>query len=172
MPMTTTTVSTRTTSSTAVHEISFRGLAGAIFILLCAAAVLYVIGFATNAWRIENNYHEGLWESCTCHPKKIVEDWFRATQAMITIGLIGLIFSLVLAVVYLCVHSISKNTTILALIIACFISVMFMLVGFIIYGVKSYGLNWSFVLSVVASIMCLIAGILGIVQMRQSGVRI
>ena len=47
-------------------------------------------------------------------------DWFRATQAMICIGLILLILAVVLISVYMCVHSISKNTVIMALIIVCF----------------------------------------------------
>ncbi len=48
--------------------------------------------------------------------------WFRAVQALITIGLIGIILSMILACIYLCVHSVSKNSTILALVIVCFLS--------------------------------------------------
>ncbi len=49
-------------------------------------------------------------------------DWFKATQAMITIGLIGLLIAFLLVCLYMCVHTISKNSTILALVIVCFIS--------------------------------------------------
>ena len=56
-------------------DFSFRGLAGAIFICLVFASILYVIGFATTAWAINKTQtgqklHEGLWERCTCHYNK------------------------------------------------------------------------------------------------------
>ncbi len=41
---------------------------------------------------------------------------------MITIGLILLFVCMILAVIYLCVHTVSKNGTILALVILCFIA--------------------------------------------------
>ncbi len=47
-----------------------------------------------------------------------------------------------------------------------------MLIGFIIYGVEHDGLNWSFAITVIAAIMTFVAGILAIVQMRNSGVRL
>ena len=57
-------------TNVAVHTISFRGKAGAIFVLLCCAVVLFVVGFVTEAWstKITNNKteREGLWETCTC----------------------------------------------------------------------------------------------------------
>ena len=51
-------------ANVAVHTISFRGLAGAIFICLLASCVMYVIGFATPGWRVSGSYHEGLWQAC------------------------------------------------------------------------------------------------------------
>ena len=53
-------------TNVAVHTISFRGTAGAIFLLLTAASILYVIGFATVGWSVYRSNHMGLWESCTC----------------------------------------------------------------------------------------------------------
>ena len=44
----------------------FRGLAGAIFVTLVVATLLYVIGFATNAWMVYDATHEGLWQKCVC----------------------------------------------------------------------------------------------------------
>ena len=41
---------------------------------------------------------------------------------MITIGLVGLVLCIILACIYLCVHTVSKNATILALVIFCFLS--------------------------------------------------
>jgi len=51
--------------------------------------------------------------------------------------------------------------------------VVFMLIGFIIFGSKhnEYGdLHWSFAFSVIGAICCLIASVLAIVQMKQSNV--
>lgn len=160
------------TTNVAVHTISFRGLAGGIFVLLSLSTVLYVIGFATTAWSIDRTTHVGLWEVCTCGIQGRNADWFRAVQAMITIGLIGLLVSFILACLYMCVHTISKNSTIIALVVVAFVSVLFMLVGFIVYAANATHLSWSFAVTIVASILCLVAGILAIVQMRQSGVRV
>jgi len=184
MPVTTTTVTTRQTTSSpgvAVHTISFKGLAGAIFVVLASAAILYVIGFSTVGWEIHTldthpkvkNQH-GLWESCTCRKHDLREkDWFKATQAMITIGLIGLLVSMILACLYLCVHTISKNSTILALVIVCFITVIFMLIGVLIFGIeRGEHVSWSFALTVIAMVLTLVAGILAVVQMRKSGVHV
>ncbi|KAK2167851.1 hypothetical protein LSH36_23g07027 [Paralvinella palmiformis] len=164
-------VITTTTTSVSVHTISFRGIAGSIFVALTLAILLYVIGFATTAWSINGAYREGLWENCRCGKIGDAQDWFHAVQAMITIGLIGLILAFLLVCIYMCVHSLSKNKTLIALVIVCFLSVVFMVIGFIIYGSKRDGLHWSFAVTVISSILCLVAGILSVVQMRQSGVR-
>jgi len=155
----------------AVHTISFRGISGGIFICLSLATVLYVIGFATTAWSTYSGGQEGLWQRCSCRKHGDREDWFHATQAMISIGLIGLLLSFILACIYMCVHSVSKNSTILALVIVCFVSVLFMVIGFAIYGSKlEDSVSWSFAITVISAILTLVAGILSIVQMRQSGV--
>ncbi|XP_013392856.1 uncharacterized protein LOC106160735 [Lingula anatina] len=163
-----------TTSShvAAVHHISFRGLAGAIFILVALSCVLYVIGFSTTAWAVRGSSYTGLWQRCTCYTVKGADDWFHAVQAMITIGLIGLFIGMLLITLYLCIHSLacSKSTILLSLTIVCFLSVIFMLIGFIIWGIKQESdVDFSFGITVVASILCLIAGILSLVQMRKSG---
>jgi hypothetical protein len=164
---------TRTTN-VAVHTISFRGLAGAIFVCLALASILYVIGFATTEWSVDQNRHDGLWASCTCGQqlRDGDEDWFKATQAMVTIGLIGLLLAMILACIYLCIHSVSKNCTILTLVIVCFLSCIFMIIGFIIYGVKRPGLSWSYVCAVISSILTFVAGVLAVFQIRDAGVRL
>ncbi|CAH1794970.1 unnamed protein product [Owenia fusiformis] len=168
----TTTVTSHSTG-TAVHAISFRGLAGGIFFCIAIALVLYVVGFSTTAWIVTRYDDEGLWERCRCDLNGRDDGWFRATQAMICIGLLGLIISLICIFIYMCVHSVSKNQTLLALTIVCFITVAFMAIGFVVFGanVKS-NVSWSFVLCVVGGIFTLIAGILSAVQMRQSGVSV
>jgi len=110
---------------------------------------------------------------CENEPRTPLEGWMKATQALISIGLVGLFLCIILACIYLCVHTVSKNATILSLVIFCFLTVIFMVVGFCVYGSqKGETLNWSFAISVIASFFCLLAGILGIVQMRKSGVRV
>jgi len=156
----------------AVHMISFRGLAGSVFICTVISLVLYVIAFATNFWLESSGFSYGLWENCRCSDGSIGAEWFKAVQAMITIGLIGLVICMVFISLYMCVHSISKNTTIVIFVVVAFIAVVFMLIGFVLIGTKGegYKLKWSFMLSVVGSFFCLLAGILGIAQMRSSGV--
>ena len=53
------------------------------------------------------------------------------------------------------------------------VAVLFMVIGFGVFGAyMKDDVNWSFAITVVASIFCLIAGILAIVQLRKSGVRV
>jgi len=170
-----------TSTGVAVHTISFRGLAGGIFVCLSISAILFLIGFSTNNWAImegdaDGNIHQGLFEYCTCPDhgtEEMLEDWFLATKAMTSVGLIGLILCLILAGLYLTVHTISKNSTILALVILCFLTVIFEVVGYAIFGsYKGSDVNWSLAICVISSIFCLVAGILAIVQMKKSGVRV
>lgn len=133
---------------------------------------MYVMGFATPAWSKDDHERIGLWEHCICNEIEKAQDWFHAVQAMIAIGLIFLLLALIAACIYLCVHAVSKNTTIVALIILCFLGVLFMVIGFIIYGVKANNLSWSFALTVLGAVFTLLAGILSFFQMRESGVHI
>jgi uncharacterized membrane protein YqjE len=87
-----------------------------------------------------------------------------------------LLVSFLLIGIYMCVHTVSKNSTIIALVCFCFLAVLFMVIGFLIYGLKivdeGYTLSWSFALTVVSSVLCLIAGIVSIIQLRNSGVHL
>jgi len=51
-------------------------------------------------------------------------------------------------------------------------AVLFMLIGIIIYGVKHGhgGLHWSYAFSVIGAILCFVASIFAVVQMKQSNV--
>jgi len=162
-------------TTVAVHTISFRGKAGAIFVLLSCSVVLFLVGFATEAWSTQGGYREGLWESCSCGKISTNDDWFHAVQAMMSIGLITLLVAFLLISIYMCVHTVSKNSTIIALVCFCFLAVVFMLIGFIIYGVeksryRNVTLSWSYAISVISSVLCLVAGIVSIVQLKSSGV--
>lgn len=163
-------------TNVAVHTISFRGKAGAIFVILCCAIVLYLIGFVTHGWSFKGNDREGLWESCKCTRLNDPDDWHIAVQAMIGIGLIGMLIAFILIAIYMCVHTVSKNSTIIALVCVCFIAAIFMIIGFIIYAVEKtkldFTLSWSFAISIISSILCIVAGIVSVVQLRSAGVRV
>jgi len=53
-------------SNVAVHTISFRGKAGAIFVTLCSAVVSFIVGFITHSWAVKDQGRQGLWEACIC----------------------------------------------------------------------------------------------------------
>lgn len=170
------------TTNVAVHTISFRGKAGIIFALLAGSLTLFVVAFSTVSWvkSNEGGRQEGLWENCTC-TKVSGDDSRYAVQALLCIGLIGLLIALLLITIYLCLHTVSKNSTIIALVCVCFISFTFMLIAFIIYGIQlanrmwkdneQLNLSWSYVVSVLSSVLCFAAGVVSIIQMRKSGVR-
>ena len=50
----------------------------------------------------------------------VVVDWFVASQVFLTFGLVGLLVAAVLTTLYMCVHQISKNATLISLVIFCF----------------------------------------------------
>jgi len=53
-------------SNVAVHTISFRGKAGAIFVTLCCAIVSFIVGYVTHSWAVKEHTRQGLWETCVC----------------------------------------------------------------------------------------------------------
>ena len=53
-------------SNVAVHTISFRGKAGAIFVTLCCAVVSFIVGYVTHSWALKDDLRQGLWEKCHC----------------------------------------------------------------------------------------------------------
>ena len=51
--------------------------------------------------------------------------WFKASQAMFSIAFVSMVVTLVLAGLYMIFHSLNKNTLILLMIGACFITGMY-----------------------------------------------
>jgi len=189
-----------TTTHVAVHTISFRGKAGAIFVLLCCSITLFLLGFITHDWSmirrqegtnqtgaqpgesatgaLPKNYlaREGLWESCVCQRvEKLDQAWFYVVQALVSVGLCGLFIAFLLISVYMCVHTVSKNSTIIALGFVCFIAAIIMLVGLILYAVyqslSHYTLSWSYALLLLSTLLSLVAGFLSVAQLRSSNVK-
>lgn len=165
----------------AVHDISFRGIAGLIFGSLAVALMILVVAFASPGWNLtwtsnaefgDIKQQTGLWETCTCRDiTGNTPDWWKATQAMITIGLILMLLCFLCVFIYMCVHTLSKNRTILALTVLCFITALVLLIGIIIWGVKKPdNLHWSFALTIISMLITLVAGVLSVVQMKKAGV--
>jgi hypothetical protein len=156
------------------HEISLHGIAGGVFWCIMSALIFYVLGFATVGWEYRGGTWIGLWATCNSRNHYYQsDDWFHATQAMITIGLILLVASVICMLLYMFVHSlmISKNILLIVFTGLSFAAVLFMLIGFIIFGAKHVlDLNWSYAFSVIGACLCLAAGVLGIVQMKKSNV--
>ena len=50
----------------------------------------------------------------------IVVDWLVASQVFLSFGLVGLLVAAVLTTLYMCVHQISKNATLISLVVFCF----------------------------------------------------
>jgi len=161
------------------HQIGLHSLSGAIFWCILSAVIFYVLGFATVGWEYGNfgrgqAYWVGLWH--VCQPSASIyatQDWFTAVQAMITIGLILLLAGAIAIILYMFFHSmnINKNALIITFTVLVFAAVIFMLIGFIIFGAKhQLNLNWSYAFSVIGACFCFAAGIISLVHMKNSNV--
>lgn len=170
--------STKSQQNVAVHTISFRGKAGAIFVLLCFTITLFVVGFATNHWSRKDGVSYGLFANCTCdfHDFSGENQWLIGVVTLIGAGLLCLLICLLLISIYMCVHTVSKNSTIIALVFFCFFAFIFTVAGFVFYAVQKTlheaEVFWSFGLVVSSSFFCLVAAIVSLVQLKSSGVRL
>ncbi|XP_060601008.1 uncharacterized protein LOC132754399 isoform X2 [Ruditapes philippinarum] len=93
-------------------------------LLLFGGFIIHVVGFSIAKWAslnmshsstilsVQTSYHVGLWELCVC-VKIILEQcacikrdgdqaWFKAVQAMETLGLIGLAFTGIICLILVC----------------------------------------------------------------------
>ena len=72
---TTHTVTSVSSSGVATHVINITGFAGIIFWSVLLALMLYVIGFFTTGWQINeisgSTYKRGLWDACVCDADRI-----------------------------------------------------------------------------------------------------
>lgn len=169
MPVQATTTTTTTTQRAGLH-----GIPGAIFWMIIVAIMFYTLGFATVGWAHVGAHWMGLW--LVCAPSDTIIDrqhaaWLKATQTMITIGLILLLSSMLTILFYIFVHSLtlSKTTLMRAFAALAFVAVVFMFIGFIVFGAKLPDhLNWSYAFCVIGSVFCLVAAVLSIVQMNRS----
>jgi len=165
---------------TSESTISLLGISGAMFWCLLAALIFYVIGFSTQFWETIDHknikFSLGLWKTCAKHlcTDSAYNDleWFKATRAMMIIGLLLLIAGCIVVCIIMFVKTWSFNmkTAIIAFTVMVFAAAGFMLIGFLVYGTNhSFGtLNWSFALCVISAILCVVVGILFICQLKRS----
>lgn len=164
------------TMTPARHYVGLCGLAGVIFAVLTSALILFLEGFVTTSWSASGAEHEGLWQTCNSggYPKSA--DWRIAAQVFATLGLVGLLISFGLAVIYMSGNRASKNLTIVALAVISILSGVFMCVSVGVYGAyksdPDVHLSWSYYVTVVSAILCIVGGIISIVQIRKSNVRL
>ena len=167
-------------TSPAIHNITFCGLTGAIFVLLTASVVLYIEAFVTTSWTVvqgnetASTEYEGLWQRCI-YRAPIPRNEFVTSQILVSVGLFGVIASFILSTIYMTANRTSKNVTITSLAFVCFVTVVFIVIGVTMFGLnKATGsqLSWSYYVTVASAALALLAGILAIAQLRRSNVRV
>lgn len=150
-------------------------------ILTSVALLFQIIGFASPYWYNSDNYHAGLWESCSsgynfntrsvaeevCNQYPAALGWERAVQAFETLGFLALLAAVVVIPLKL---FILKDMKILftARLILLFGAAGCIFLGIIIYGAQSpykkYG--FAFGLCIVAGLISLAAGGTSVVELR------
>jgi len=165
-----------TTMTPARHYVGLCGLAGVIFAVLTSALILFLEGFVTTSWStVGRDKHEGLWQTCNSVGYPESPDWRIAAQVFATLGLVGLLISFGLAVIYMTGNKASKNLTIVSLAAISIISGVFMCVSVGVYGAYKNSdaqLSWSYFVTLVSAILCIVGGIISCVQLRKSNVRL
>ena len=82
-----------------------------------------------NLLEIESN-HDSAWINLFTNRRNFqyaflfLADWFVAVQVLSCVGLFGLLVAIVISTLYMCLHKISKNGTIIALVVTCFVTGM------------------------------------------------
>jgi len=165
----------RSDTSPAIHNIGLFGLTGLIFVVLTCALVFYLEGFVTTAWSVSLSTHDGLWHSCnqTTSLSALGSGWLLSVQIFSCLGLVGLVVSFGLATIYMSGNRVSKNLTIVSLAVMSLLTGILLLVTVIVYGLHAQNttLSWSYYVSLASAVLCLLAGLLALLQTRKSNVR-
>jgi len=164
-----------TTMTPARHYVGLCGLAGLIFAVLTSALILFLEGFVTTSWSAAGGKHEGLWQTCNSGGYPESSAWLISAQVFATLGLVGLLISFGLAVIYMTGNRASKNLTIVSLAVISIISGVFMCVSIGVYGAYKKSdaqLSWSYFVTLISAVLCLVGGIMAVVQLRKSNVRL
>ncbi|XP_045202996.2 uncharacterized protein LOC123556397 [Mercenaria mercenaria] len=125
-------------------------------LVLLVSFILHVVGFSTARWDIINHsysgtikiqsfHYAGLWkhcgcvefgvETCVCHSRSGDPAWFKAVQAMETLGLIGLIITGIISLSLLFYKQTMTVKNINIFLLA--FSGVCIMIGLIIFGVEN-----------------------------------
>ncbi|KAI0212856.1 hypothetical protein LSAT2_002181 [Lamellibrachia satsuma] len=158
---------------TSVHRVG--PLAGLSAVMLWGAVVAFIItvvAMATPDWAIYHGFGIGLWKRCldsVCVAHPHVPGPLKGVRAFVCMSLIASIGTLLLAILYTFVHSVSKRLVLQLFIIAAALAAMFMLGGFGWFGAKAKDhFGSSFYIAVVAFVLHVAVAIVGGLQMNRS----
>ncbi|CAE1309564.1 unnamed protein product [Acanthosepion pharaonis] len=91
-------------------------------------------------------------------------DWFKACQALETLGLIALLLAFIILFLYMFVESCRGRNALMAIMMCTFAGVAFVVIGVIIFNTKKgyqmYSIGWSMGLAIAGAIFSFIAGIM------------
>jgi len=156
----------------AKHNIVLFGLAGLIFAVLATALILFSEGFVSTSWYVKDNRHDGLWQECISGGGGSENPaWLISSKVFASLGLVTVVFAFILATTYMTPSSARKNINIVCLTGISFIAGIFIIVTVSVYGVHSNAkgkLSWSYYVTLLSGIFCLLAGIVSVVQLRRS----
>ncbi|WAR18469.1 hypothetical protein MAR_000307 [Mya arenaria] len=158
--------------------------------MLLLAAMFAWIAFTCTGWgrtdtpgALADTYF-GLWRICTdaipfpnCRPTDgWARDWWAATQALVTIGFLGINVSLCLLIVYMFIPSCLKNHEVaMTTAIVAIVTGALYLIGVIVFGAnfkedyidflgplsgERYRLGYAFALSIVALVLEIAGGVM------------
>ncbi|ESO87666.1 hypothetical protein LOTGIDRAFT_234917 [Lottia gigantea] len=151
------------------------------FACLIIAVILFIVAFATSAWvsyHYRNDYQSiGLWKGRHCTGNFCTEGRFRfsfnydfhhAVQALECLGLIFILLSLVVLILYIFVDSCRRRNALIAIIVFIFLSVFFIVVGIAVcaskYEDRGFSIAWSMGLAIAAAIFDFVAGVMCVLQ--------
>ncbi|KAK3611752.1 hypothetical protein CHS0354_014098 [Potamilus streckersoni] len=149
-----------------------------VLILLSLCFCFDLIGFAIPYWSSVDAYvmktNVGLWDQCieTSGAKECakisestVEDWFRAVRAFSTLSWVFFLVALVLVIIFVFFKSDKKELYVAAICLS-FVGAFCAMIAFAVFAgeMKLEEYNAGFAFTIVAFILELIAGVLGILD--------
>ncbi|CAL1530689.1 unnamed protein product [Lymnaea stagnalis] len=162
----------------------FRAASTLLKIAIIAFALgllLFIIGFATNSWKIGFNLYPfgyGLWNyfrcdrGCVNYPISQPNDFHSAIQAMECLGLIGFGLALLILLLYLCADSCRRRHILQVTTALAFAGILFACIGFALFGSndmhnigRSQDVGWSMGIAIAGTVIYAIGGIMLIVQL-------
>ncbi|KAH3841188.1 uncharacterized protein LOC127877982 [Dreissena polymorpha] len=157
-------------------------------VLIVVAAALHVAGFATSYWMLTETIQEnlafatGLWKAINCSgghdsacadidvPSEHKTGSFKAVQAFESIVLVLVVVGAIIAAMYVASERFREISIAITITILCFVAVTLGIISMIIWLVfvaSDYYPGYSIGLCVTAFLMCFLAGVLMIPDIRR-----